>query len=110
MYNLHTPIGNPQSTLPIQDYIVDPEGNEIGMIFYDPEKPVESKANAMLVVACLNACEEIRPEAVRGMLRTLKALKRNNDHYITCPHPKEPCNTTCLAIAAAVADTVRVPA
>lgn len=70
MYQLRDPIAhNTQSTRPVESFLIDPDGNEIGAIFHSPGKPVESEATAIHVVACINSCTLCPPEELPDLLK-----------------------------------------
>jgi hypothetical protein len=54
----------------------------------DPEAcDIENEANAIRIVACVNACEGINPEAIPDMLEALNRLAAWADVVaIDCPH------------------------
>ena len=73
--------GNP--TLPLAPIHVEVDGGD------------EAKANAHRIVACVNACEGINPEAVPELLEALK------DMYLGRGHPGDRIDRALAALAKA---------
>lgn len=70
MYQLREPIApNTQSTRPVEAFLIDSDGNEIGAIWHYPGRPVASEAIAIHVIACINSCTLCPPEELPDLLK-----------------------------------------
>jgi len=94
------------------------DGNMIAKVFsYDPEdddKSLPYKANAQRIVACVNACKGIDPEAVPDLLDALEMARqfvRNGIEYgyIVMPDndTSDPAHKTLPVIEVAIAKARR---